>query len=121
VDKIYVNGMEFYGYHGVLPEETVLGQKFIIDLIVEVDLQKAGSTDELTESISYVDLYEVCKSIVEGPPYKLIEAIAEKIAQDILSAFSKVETVTVKAIKPNPPIPGHYQSVAVEVIRSRQK
>ena len=113
--------MEFYGYHGVLPEETVLGQRFIIDLTVEMDLQKAGLTDDLQESISYVDLYEVCKSIVEGPPYKLIEAIAEKIAQDILNAFSKVETITVKVVKPNPPIPGPYQFVAVEVIRSRKK
>lgn len=121
VDKIYVNGMEFYGYHGVLPEETVLGQKFIIDLTVETDLQKAGSTDDLQQSISYVDLYDMCQSIVEGQPYKLIEAVAEKIAQDILKAFRKVETVKVKVTKPNPPIPGHYQSVAVEVIRSREK
>ena len=53
--------MEFYGYHGVLPEENRLGQSFIIDLIVEIDLKKAGVTDDLEESISYVDLYEVCK------------------------------------------------------------
>lgn len=120
MDKIYVNKMEFYGYHGVLPEETKLGQKFIVDLVVETDLKKAGITDNLEESISYVDLYQVCKNVVEGVPYKLIEAVAEKIAQLILEQFSKVVTVTIKLIKPNPPIPGHYESVAVEITRSRQ-
>jgi len=120
LDKIYVNGMEFYGYHGVLPEETVLGQRFVIDLVVDVDLKRAGMTDDLNESISYVDLYKICETVVEGDPYKLIEAVAEKIAMEIIEQFEKVEQVSVKVIKPNPPIPGHYQSVAVEIIRSRR-
>ena len=50
LDKIYVNKMEFYGYHGVLPEENTLGQRFIVDLVVEADLKQAGLTDELEES-----------------------------------------------------------------------
>ena len=58
--------MEFYGYHGVLPEENTLGQRFIVDLIVETDLKQAGLTDELEESISYVDLYQVCKGSWKG-------------------------------------------------------
>lgn len=120
MDKIYVNKMEFYGYHGVLPEETRLGQKFIVDLIVGSNLKKAGLTDSLEESISYVDLYQVCKDVVEGKPYKLIEAVAEKIAQEILRKFDKAAVVTVKLIKPNPPIPGHYEFVAVEITRSRE-
>ena len=66
LDKIYVNKMEFYGYHGVLPEENKLGQRFRVDLMVETDLKQAGVTDELEESISYADLYQVCKEIVEG-------------------------------------------------------
>lgn len=112
--------MEFYGYHGVLPEENTLGQRFIIDLVVEADLKQAGLTDELEKSISYVDLYQVCKQIVEGKPFKLIEAVAEQIANQTLKQFDKVNTVTVKVIKPDPPIPGHFQSVAVEMIRSRK-
>jgi 7,8-dihydroneopterin aldolase/epimerase/oxygenase len=121
LDKIYVNGMEFYGYHGVLPEETVLGQRYIVDLVTEIDLKKAGLTDDLEESISYVDLYQVSQEIVEGEPFKLIEAVAEKVAMVILEKFTKVERVTVKVIKPNPPIKGHYHSVAVEIIRSRNE
>ncbi|MFC5733344.1 dihydroneopterin aldolase [Cytobacillus gottheilii] len=119
MDKIYVNKMNFYGYHGVFPEETKLGQRFIVDLTVETDLRQAGKTDRLDDSINYGELYEVCKQIVEGKPYKLVEAVAESIAEALLLRFSAIDFLTVKVIKPDPPIPGHYESVAVEITRSR--
>lgn len=119
MDKIYVNQMEFYGYHGVFPEETRLGQRFKVDLAVSLDLKKAGETDELKYSVHYGELYELCKEIVEGKPYKLVEAVAEKIAGSVLTVFPLIEEVTVKVIKPDPPIPGHYKSVAVEITRRR--
>jgi dihydroneopterin aldolase len=119
VDKIYVNGMEFYGYHGVFPEENRLGQRFSVDLTVSLDLKKAGETDELVYSVNYGELFRVCKEIVEGKPKKLVEAIAEKIADCVLQEFPAITEVTVKVIKPDPPIPGHYKSVAVEITRSR--
>lgn len=111
--------MAFYGYHGVFPEETRLGQRFIVDLIVETDLKKAGEKDDLAQSINYAELYEACKNIVEGEPFKLVEAVAEKIAGDLLNHFPAIAQVTVKVIKPDPPIPGHYESVAVEITRGR--
>ncbi|MDQ0273072.1 dihydroneopterin aldolase [Cytobacillus purgationiresistens] len=119
MDKIFVNKMEFYGYHGVFSEETRLGQRFIIDLTVETNLKKAGETDDLNESINYAELYNACKVIAEGKPYKLVEAVAEKISADLLNKFSTISQVTVKVIKPDPPIPGHYESVAVEITRGR--
>lgn len=111
--------MEFYGYHGVFPEEKVLGQRFSVDLTVTVDLKKAGETDNLKFSVNYGELFQLCKEIVEGTPYKLIEAVAENAAAAILAKFPLVQEVTVKVIKPDPPIPGHYKSVAVEITRSR--
>ena len=111
--------MEFYGYHGVFSEETVLGQRFAVDLTVSLDLKKAGVTDELEHSVNYGELYFVCKEIVEGKPYKLVEAVAEKITSTVLEKFLLVSEVTVKVIKPDPPIPGHYNSVAVEITRRR--
>ncbi|NRD77492.1 dihydroneopterin aldolase [Bacillus sp. BRMEA1] len=120
MDKIYVTGMQFYGYHGVFPEENVLGQRFEVDLTVSVDLKKAGETDNLEVSVHYGELYQLCKEIVEGDKrFKLVESVAEKIAASVLSVFMLVSEVTVKVIKPNPPIPGHYKSVAVEITRSR--
>jgi len=120
MDKIYVTGMQFYGYHGVFPEENVLGQRFEVDLTVSLNLKAAGETDRLEDSVNYGELYTICKEIVEGPkPYKLVEAVAEKIANGVLVAYPSVTEVTVKVIKPDPPIPGHYKSVAVEITRSR--
>ncbi|KOP70400.1 dihydroneopterin aldolase [Cytobacillus solani] len=119
MDKIILNKMAFYGYHGVFPEETHLGQRFMVDLTVETNLKKAGETDQLEYSINYGEIYQVCKEIVEGKPYKLVEAVAEKIAGEMLDRFEPISQVTVRVIKPDPPIPGHYESVAVEVTRSR--
>ncbi len=111
--------MAFYGYHGVLPEETRLGQRFYVDVILELDLKKAGERDDLKETVNYADVYRVCLDIVEGNKYKLIEAVTEKIAETILRQFEKVQACTIKVIKPDPPIPGHYESVAVEITRRR--
>jgi 7,8-dihydroneopterin aldolase/epimerase/oxygenase len=119
MDKIYLNNMKFYGYHGVFPEETKLGQRFAVDLIVETDLEKAGQSDNLEDSINYGEIYHVCKEVVEGKPFKLVEALAEKISAELLGQFSSIISVTVKVIKPDPPIPGHYDSVAVEITRGR--
>lgn len=119
MDKIKLNKMAFYGYHGVFSEETKLGQRFIIDLEVEVDLKKAGETDNLEYSINYGQLYFDVKEIVEGKPFKLIEAVAEKIAQTLLDTYEPINSVKVCVIKPDPPIPGHYQSVAIEIVRTR--
>ncbi|MFE8704061.1 dihydroneopterin aldolase [Cytobacillus sp. FJAT-54145] len=119
MDKIYVNKMAFYGYHGVFPEETKLGQRFLVDLVVEADLRPAGQSDDLEQSINYGELYKTCKEIVEGKPYKLVESVAENIASECLVQYPKAQAITVKVIKPDPPIPGHYDSVAVEIRRSR--
>lgn len=111
--------MEFYGYHGVFPEETKLGQRFVVDVIVETDLSKAGHSDHLEDSVNYGEIFEVVKGIVEGKPFKLLEAIAERITDELLARFSAMHSCTVKVIKPNPPIPGIYHSVAVEITRGR--
>ncbi|PGT90928.1 dihydroneopterin aldolase [Bacillus sp. AFS040349] len=119
MDKIYVDSMEFYGYHGVFQEENKLGQRFRVDLVVELDLKKAGETDELEYSVNYASLYKCCKDIVEGKPYKLVESVAEQIAKKLLTEFPLIHFCTVKVIKPDPPIPGHYKGVAVEIRRGR--
>ncbi|EDL62932.1 dihydroneopterin aldolase [Bacillus sp. SG-1] len=119
VDKIKVNEMEFYGYHGVFPEETKLGQRFRISLSLEIDLSEAGRSDDIQDSVNYGDVYSLCKEVVEGKPYKLLEALAEKLAERILHDFTKVKNCTIEVIKPDPPIPGHYRSVSVEITRGR--
>ncbi|ARK28474.1 dihydroneopterin aldolase [Halalkalibacter krulwichiae] len=119
MDKIYLNQMAFFGYHGVFQEEQKLGQRFIVDVTLCLDLSRAGSKDDLEETINYGEVYGKVKEIVEGKPYKLVEAVAENIAAVLLRDFPLLNQCTVKVIKPDPPIPGHYQSVAVELVRDR--
>lgn len=111
--------MSFYGYHGVYKEENTLGQRFNVDLKMKVDLKEASQEDNVDKSVDYGDAYQVVKDVVEGRTYNLVETIAERIAQRILEEYSIVMEVTVKVIKPDPPIPGHYDSVAIEITRSR--
>ncbi|EKO3057839.1 dihydroneopterin aldolase [Listeria monocytogenes] len=119
MDKIYLNELVFYGYHGVLAEETKLGQTFRVSLILGLSTKKAGISDSVDDTVSYAEVYETVKEIVEGTPFKLIEALAEKIATEVLTGYPLLEEVTVKLIKPNPPISGHYDSVAVEIERKK--
>lgn len=118
MDYIYLNDMAFYGYHGALPEENVLGQMFRITVTLATDLKQAGETDDLAATVNYAEVYELCKEVAEGTPFQLIESVAETIATRILATYSpQVKGCKVLVVKPTPPIRGHYDSVAVEITR----
>lgn len=121
MDKIFLNDMAFYGFHGVFPEETKLGQRFMVSIELELDLKEAGETDAIEKSIDYGLVYQLTKEVVEGKAKKLIEAVAELIANNLLTNLNLLEACTVKVVKPDPPIPGHYQSVAVEIYREKER
>ena len=119
MDKIILQHMQFYGYHGLFAEENKLGQRFNVDAELYLSLKQAGTTDHMDDSIHYGEVFEKVKEIVEGEPRHLIEAVAEDIAQALLATFSRLTACKIKVIKPNPPIHGHYESVAVEIYRER--
>lgn len=116
-----LNGLDFYGYHGVFAEEQKLGQRFIIDITLLVDLKLACESDDLDSTVNYGEVYENVKRIVEGKPFRLIEALAEKISSGILGNFFLVQYCIVKVTKVNPPISGHYKSISVEIERGRNE
>ncbi|HEY8346013.1 MAG TPA: dihydroneopterin aldolase [Symbiobacteriaceae bacterium] len=118
MDRIILSGMQFYGYHGVYPEEARLGQNFIVDVELCLDLREAGQHDDLRRTVDYAKVYRLIKEVVEGQPYKLIEAVAERVAARLLAAFPVAEVV-VRVHKPNVPIPGALDRVTVEIRRGR--
>ena len=119
MDKILLNNLGFYGYHGVLKEESVLGQKFFIDMELLLDTKEAGLTDDMNKSVSYADVYEVAKEITEKRRFNLIEALAENIAKDILEKFNLINEVMVRVKKPEAPVNGIYDYFGVEIRRRR--
>lgn len=118
-DRIVLTGMRFYGYHGAFPEETRLGQAFVVDVELFADLRAAGQQDDLSLTVDYGRVYTAVKEIAEGRPFKLIEALAEHLAAHILEGFA-VSEVVVRVHKPKAPIPGAFEDVMVELRRRRQ-
>jgi dihydroneopterin aldolase len=118
-DKIILNKMEFFGYHGVLPEEKKLGQKFYVDVEIGCDLKEAGEQDELEQTINYALIYQQIKKVMEQEQFNLIEACAERIAAEILS-YPKINWCLVRVNKPEAPLPGIFDKVAVEIVRKRK-
>ena len=118
-DRIILKGMQFYGFHGVNPEERTLGQPYVVDLEAELDLQPAGRSDNLVDTVSYTQLYRLAKAVMEGQPKNLLEAAAETIAQQALDQFP-VSAVRVQVRKPRPPIRGSsIDYAAVEIYRTK--
>ncbi len=120
MDKIIMKDMQFYGYHGVLPEEQRLGQQFLIDVEMYLELKAAGKSDDLTKTISYADVYRQVREIVTGNKYKLIEALAENIAERLIKDFA-LEKITVRVKKPQAPIAGAFAYMAVEITRTAKE
>lgn len=117
-DWIHLDGMTFYAFHGVDPAEKQLGQRFVVDLSVSLDLRKAGATDDLRDTVNYAELYRLTRNIVEGPSCHLLEAVAAQIAESVLQN-TLVTAVRVILRKPEVPIKGSILSAAsVEITRS---
>lgn len=117
-DRILLNGMRFYGYHGVIMEEKQLGQWFEIDLEISCNLKKAAKSDNIYDTIDYSRVYELVKSIVEGPSKNLIEVLAGEIAEAVLK-IPQVQKILVRVKKPEVPIKGPLVYAAVEIVRCK--
>src|SRR5699024_1789773 len=117
--KIILNQLSFYGYHGLFQEEKQLGQRFLVDATLNVSLEQAGNTDEMQQWIDYGAAFTLVEQVVIGDPRNLIEDVDEEMAATLLNHFHSVQSCIIKVTKPNPPISGQYESVAVEINRSR--
>jgi dihydroneopterin aldolase len=117
--RIQLKNMAFYGYHGHHPEESVRGQRFLVDLTLACDFAQAAATDQLGATVDYVQVYEVCRRIVERDRVKLLETLADRILTAVLAECPSVHRVEITIKKPGAPIPGVLDYVAVETSRER--
>ncbi len=119
MDTITLTGMSFYGYHGVMPEEQRMGQRFYIDLELHLPLGKAGMTDRLEDTVNYAEVYEVVRKITEEQRYALIEKLAGEIGRHVLSGFPLIDSVSVTVHKPSAPVCGAIRDISVTVETKR--
>ncbi|MCH5264353.1 MAG: 2-amino-4-hydroxy-6-hydroxymethyldihydropteridine diphosphokinase [Lachnospiraceae bacterium] len=120
MDEIRIENLEVYCHHGVLKEETVLGQKFLVSLTLFTDTRQAGKSDDLSHSIDYASVAHFVEERMKGKNYKLIEAAAERLAEDILMAFPLVERLRMELKKPWAPILLPLDTVCVCIERGWQ-
>lgn len=117
-DRIELRGLRVRGHHGVLPDERRDGQEFVVDLVVAADLSAAAASDDLADTLDYGALAQRTAAIVGGRPHDLIEAVAGRIADDVLTD-PRVRSVEVTLHKPSAPIPLEFADVAVVLHRTR--
>lgn len=115
--KINIRNLEVFANHGVFPEENVLGQKFIISATLHVSTYKAGHSDEITDSVHYGEVSHFMKSFAEGRTYKLIESLAERMAEAVLKEFGLIKRIDLEIKKPWAPIGLPLEDVSIQISR----
>ena len=118
-DRLLLEGMEFYGYHGDIEAERALGGRYSVDVEMRADLRAAGRNDTLDDTVDYVRCFQLVREVVENGQYRLLEALAQAIA-DVLLQQRNVAAVRVKVGK-QPPVRGGFDRFAVVIERSRQQ
>ncbi len=116
-DKIEIKELEIFANHGVYPEENVLGQKFVISATLFTHTRQAGLTDDLSTSINYGEVSHMITDFTRKHTFKLLEALAENLAEMLLNSLSGLEQITLKIEKPWAPVGLPLKTVSVEITR----
>ncbi len=120
-DRIALTGMTFQARHGVAAWEKEQAQRFDVDVELVVDTQPAGLSDDLAETVDYSTVYAAVRQVVESTTFNLIEALAERIARDVLGGHPQVEAVVVRVRKPEVRLGGPLDHASVEIRRTRER
>jgi dihydroneopterin aldolase len=118
--KIHIEEMEFYAFHGHYQEEQIVGNRFLLDLILETDMTKPAKTDELEDAVNYQIAYKLVKNEMRIKS-RLLENIAKRILDALFSELQGIEKATVIIRKMNPPMGGQMRAVSVTLQRTRQQ
>ncbi|EGJ70224.1 dihydroneopterin aldolase [Bacteroides coprosuis DSM 18011] len=116
--QILLNNLQFYAYHGVGEQETIVGNTYAIDLKMDVDFSKAALSDDVQETVSYADVYESIKTEM-AIPSKLIEHVIYRIGTRLLKDFELIQKIDITLSKTNPPMGADIDTAAVRIICSR--
>lgn len=110
---IRLENMEFYAYHGCFAEEAIIGTYFRVDVALETDVTLAEHTDNISDAVNYLNVYQLIKKEM-GKPSHLLETVTKRIGDTLLEAFPKVSKVWIKTSKLNPPLGGKLAAVCIE-------
>jgi 7,8-dihydroneopterin aldolase/epimerase/oxygenase len=119
-DAIFVNGLVLHAYHGVMPHEGKVGQPFVLDLVLEIDLSEASRTDQLKHTVSYELLVRTASEAFCARRYRLVEAAGGAVADAVLDCYPQVRSIRITVRKPHAPIAATFDDVGVTITRARR-
>lgn len=119
-DRIVLRRMTFMGRHGLTDEERADPQPFEVDVEMLANLQPAGIDDDIEKTVDYARAFEICREVVESTNFRLLEAIAEGIAHELLTSLPLTQ-VGVRVRKLRVPVSGSLQHAEVEIWRARRR
>jgi dihydroneopterin aldolase len=118
---IFVNGLVLHAYHGVMPHEAKVGQPFVLDLMLDIDLAEASRTDTLKHTVSYEQLVKTASDAFSARRYRLVEAAAGAVADAVLDRYPRIRSIRVTVRKPHAPIAATFEDVGVIITRARHE
>jgi len=112
--KIILENIKIYAYHGVLPEERIIGTYYLVTVEIHTNLWKASQSDNIEDTINYAHINDIIHEEMKISS-KLLEHISGRIINRIISNFRKISYIKVKITKLQPPMHGEHQGVSVEL------
>lgn len=112
--SIFLDEVRFHAFHGVMPQERAVGADFTVWLNVGYDFVKAAESDELIDTISYADLYEVVRAEMDKPS-QLLEHVALRIVKAVAARWPRIDTIDLRLAKDNPPMGADCKGAGVEI------
>ena len=111
---IFVNDIQLHAYHGVMPQEQLTGNDYLVSVSAQYPIDKAITTDDVQHTLNYAMVYDIVKEEM-GISSKLVEHVAGRIAQHLMKHFADISAVRVRVTKLNPPMGAQCAGAGVEV------
>ena len=115
---IFVNDIQLHAYHGVMPQEQLTGNDYLVSVSAQYPIDKAITTDDVQHTLNYAMEYDIVKEEM-GISSKLVEHVAGRIAQHLMKQFADISAVKVRITKLNPPMGAQCAGAGVEVEMAR--
>lgn len=118
--KIYLRNVRFHAFHGVLPQERIVGNDYLVNLVLDYDFSSAMKTDDLQGTLNYAEVYQKVREEM-AVPSKLLEHVAGRIAHRLFSDFPEIQKLQLSITKVNPPMGADSDGAGVEVVLTNDK
>lgn len=116
---IFLKDICCYAYHGVAPQENIIGNEYIINLKLKVNISRAMQTDDVEDTVNYAEIHEAVKAEM-AIPSKLLEHVSGRIVEKLFEKFPDIEDIELRLSKRNPPMGADIDAAGVELRCSRE-